>query len=81
MTTSNQDTEYSYTPEDLDGAVRAMLEHMSTDKATDTKTANVRAAAAMLQALGKASGGVVIKGCCTQGCCDEVVFKMIEDMK
>lgn len=72
---------YLYTPEDLEVAARAMLAQLASDSSVkDSQTANVRAAAAMLHSLAAASGGAVIKGCCTQGCCDSAVLKMIEDV-
>ena len=71
---------YRYSTDDLDSAVRALMEQFSKDKSKDARVANVRAAAAMLHRLGEASGDVVIKGCCTQDCCDKEVLKLIEGL-
>jgi hypothetical protein len=66
-----------YTPQQLDSAVRALMLELATQGGGDAVESNVRAAAAMLHRLAEFSDGAVIRGCCTQGCCDEVALKII----
>lgn len=66
-----------YSPADLEEAVNVLLSTMAKGKASDTRVLRVQAAAAMLHSLADKSGGAVIAGCCTQGCCDALALKMI----
>jgi hypothetical protein len=76
----SQNNDYRYTPDDLADAVSALLEYLGKDqKNIDLKTAQVRAASAMLHSLADKSGGAVIAGCCTQGCCDDDVLELVSN--
>jgi hypothetical protein len=67
-----------YTPADLEEAVNVLLKTLAAGKSTQNlRVLRVQAAAAMLHSLGDKSGGAVLRGCCTQGCCDALALKMI----
>ena len=67
-----------YSPGDLEEAVDVLLKTLESGRSDqNSRLVRVKAAAAMLHSLGDKSGGAVIAGCCTQGCCDALALKMI----
>jgi hypothetical protein len=67
-----------YTPADLEEAVNVLLKTLAAGKPRENgRVIRVKAAAAMLHSLGAKSRGVVIEGCCTQGCCDALALRII----
>jgi hypothetical protein len=50
--------------------VKDMAETRPGDKEQYTREDIIRARQAMLDSLAAASGGRLLAGCCTQGCCD-----------
>ena len=67
-----------YSAADLEEAVNVLLKTLASGTPKqNSRVLRVRAAAAMLHSLGAKSDGVVLMGCCTQGCCDALALKMI----
>jgi hypothetical protein len=72
-------SEKLYSPADLEEAVNVLLKTLAAGKPQqNSRVLRVQAAAAMLHNLGEKSGGAVIRGCCTQGCCDTLALNMIK---
>ena len=68
-----------YTPKDLDKAVRKLLDTLAKSNPRESNLNNhVVAAASFLHSLGRVSGGMVIAGCCTQGCCDLATLRILK---